>query len=294
MTLMLKNSLKFVKKFLGMADNIYINDNELSFDDLGHENGTKYWWASEYSKMLGYSSYTSFLNPVNKAIKACMTANIPYLEDFRHEQRIVDGSHIDDIKLSRFACYMVAMNSDTKKIPVAKAQAYFADQVEKINIILDGSKDIERLTIREDIKDGYSSLNSAAKNAGVVNFGLFHDAGYKGLYNRGIGEVKKMKGIKPSADHFEHMGRTELSANLFRITMTEERLKNQPLKNEKFAMDIHKKVGKEVREIVIRNTGKTPEELQAERKLGDVKKDLKKIKALNDSDIDKTKKNKRK
>lgn len=254
----------------------------LSFEDYGHENGTKYWWASEYSKMLGYVTYSSFQNPINKAIKACMTANIPYLEDFRHSQRLVDGNPIDDIKLSRFACYMIAMNADIKKVPVARAQTYFADQVERINIILEGSNDIDRLTIREDIKEGNISLNSVAKNAGVSNFGLFHDAGYRGLYNRGIGEVKKMKGIKANADHFDFMGRAELSANLFRITMTEERLKNQTMKDERSARAIHKTVGKEVRNLVIRNTGKAPEQLQAERRLGEVKKELKKIKALND------------
>jgi len=263
-----------------MSSNI-INSSNLSFEDFGHENGTKYWWASEFSKMLEYANLTSFMSPINKAIKACMTANIDYFEDFRREVRIVDGNQFEDIKLSRFACYMIAMNADIKKEAVAKSQAYFADQVEKINIILEGSTEIDRLTIREDIKDSNISLNSAAKNAGVVNFGLFHDAGYKGLYNRGIGEVKKIKGIKDSADHFDYMGRAELSANLFRITMTEERLKNQPLKNEKLAIGIHKQVGKEVREMVIRNTGKAPEYLKTERKLNDVKKDLKKVKALN-------------
>jgi DNA-damage-inducible protein D len=210
-----------------------------------------------------------------------MNANLDYFEDFRKEQRIVDGIPVDDIKLSRFACYMIAMNADIKKPIVAKAQAYFATQIEKINIILEGSEEIERLNIRDDIRGSSVSLNSAAKGCGVVNFAFFHDAGYKGLYNRGIKDVKKMKGIKDIADHFEYMGRVELSANLFRMTMAEERLKTQPVYGEKEAMDVHKKVGKEVRDIVIRNTGTTPENLSAERRLGEVKKALKKAKELN-------------
>ena len=256
-------------------------DNNLTFEDFGHNNGTKYWWGSEYAKMLGYSSFSSFMNAINRAIKSCMNANIDYFEDFKKEIRILDGKAMDDIKLSRFACYMIAMNADVKKPVVAKAQAYFAEQVEKINIILEGANEIERLNIRSEIRDNYAALNSAAKNSGVVNFGLFHDAGYRGLYNRGISDVKKIKGIKESTDHFEYMGRVELSANLFRMTMTEERLKNTTALGEKTAMDIHKKVGKEVRDMVIKNTGVAPENLTAERRLGEVKKELKKAKELN-------------
>lgn len=259
----------------------YNNSNDLTFEDFGHENGSKYWWASEYAGMLGYSNYASFKNPINRAIKSCMNASIDHFDDFRSERRIIDGVEIDDIKLSRFACYMIAMNADIKKPIVAKAQAYFAEQVEKINIILEGHNEIERLNIRHEIRDMFAPLNSMAKSCGVINFGLFHDAGYRGLYNRGIGDVKKMKGIKDNADHFDFMGRTELAANLFRMTMTEERLKSQPVQGEKAAMAIHKQVGKEVRSMVVKNTGTTPESLPAERRLGEVKKALKKAKALN-------------
>lgn len=247
-----------------------------SFEDYGQENGTKYWWASVYAEMLGYSSFKSFTNPINRAIQACMAANISYHDDFRHAKRIVDGLEIDDIKLSRFACYMVAMNGDPKKQFVAKAQVYFADQVEKVNLLLEGSNDMERLNYRDKIVDGNKLLNSAASNSGVVNFGLFHDAGYRGLYNKGIAKVKADKGIKASADHFDFMGRTELAANLFRITLTEEKLKQTPGNNEEAAKRIHQNVGKEIRKMVKDNTGLNPEDLPIERRLGEVKKELKK------------------
>jgi len=248
----------------------------LSFEDYGNENGMRYWWASDFCQMLGYSNLKSFTNPINRAIQSCMSANISYHDDFVRTKRIADDIEIDDFKLSRFACYMIAMNSDPKKPQVAKAQVYFADQVEKINLMLEGSNDLERLQFREEIKSGNTSLSAAAKGHGVSNFGLFHDSGYRGLYNRGIKQVKQRKGIKTSANHFDFMGRTELAANLFRITLTEERLKNSGSSNERVAMDIHKTVGKQVRKMVKDNTGQNPEDLKVERRLGEVKKELKK------------------
>lgn len=255
-----------------------------TFEDYGHENGMKYWWASEYAEMLGYASFNSFMKPINKAISSCMAANIDYFDDFSRVKRVIDDHTIDDLKLSRFACYMVAMNADSKKPQVAKAQVYFADQVEKINVLLEGSNELERLQTREEIRLGNTALNSAAFQSGVSKerFGLFHDAGYRGLYNQGIKSVKERKGIPKNADHFDFMGRTELAANLFRITLTEERLKNSAVQGERAAIEVHKKVGKQVRKMVIDNTGTTPENLQTERKLGEVKKELKKAnRALN-------------
>lgn len=254
----------------------------LSFEDFGNENGIKFWWASDFCQMLGYASIASFMKPINKAIQACMSANIEYHNDFRHAARIVDEKPIDDIKLSRFACYLVAMNADAKnKAQVARAQIYFADQVEKINLLLEGSNDLDRLTIRDEIKTGNIALNSAAKQSGVVNYALFQDAGYRGLYNRSLKDVKRIKGID-KGDHYDFMGRTELAANLFRTTLTEERLKTMGVIGENAAIAVHKEVGRKVRNMVVENTGKTPEQLSPERKLGDVKKELKKAsKALN-------------
>lgn len=259
-----------------------MSDSLVSFEDFGHENGIRYWWASEYSEMLGYSSFESFRKSINKAIQAFMAAGIDHFSDFRHELRVFEDKTIQDIKLSRFACYMVAMNADPKKPQVARAQLYFADQVEKINLILEGNNDMDRLLTREEIRDGQKALASAAKNSGVVNFGLFQDAGYRGLYNTGVKGLKKKKGIQLNHDHFDYMGRTELAANLFRITLTEERLKNSHTSTERSAMDVHKSVGRQVRDMVIENTGVAPENLKPERRLNEVKSELKKAgKALN-------------
>lgn len=259
-----------------------MSDSMMTFEDFGHENGVRYWWASEFAQMLGYATLESFRKPINKAIQAFMAAGIDYFSDFRNEIRIVDGKTIQDIKLSRFACYMASMNADPKKPNVAHAQLYFADQVEKINVILEGHNDMDRLLSREEIKTGNIALSAAAKKSGVENFGLFQDAGYRGLYNCGVTDLRKKKGINPKHDHFDYMGRTELAANLFRITLTEERLKNAPEIGERAAMDVHKSVGKQVRKMVVDNTGTTPENLKPEKRLNEVKKELKKAgKALN-------------
>lgn len=259
-----------------------MTDTSITFEDYGHENGVRYWWASEYSQMLGYASFETFRKSINKAIQAFMAAGIDHFSDFRNELRVIEGKTIQDIKLSRFACYMVAMNADPKKAEVARAQLYFADQVEKINVILEGNNDMDRLLTREEIKDGQKALASAAKNSGVVNFGLFQDAGYRGLYNTGVTGLKKKKGIAPAHSHFDYMGRTELAANLFRITLTEDRLKATATSNEKAAMRVHKSVGQQVRKMVVDNTGVAPENLKPERRLNEVKKELKKAgRALN-------------
>jgi DNA-damage-inducible protein D len=257
----------------------------LSFEDYSQQNGMTFWWATDFGAMLGYANFVSFTNAINKAITSCMAANIAYYDDFVRQKRIVDGRSIDDFKLSRFACYMVAMNADAKKPQVAKAQVYFAEQAEKINVILEGKADLDRLLIRDEVKTGNIALNRAASNHGVERFGLFNDAGYRGLYNKGIKDVKRQKGLKPTADHFDYMGRTELAANLFRITLTEERLSQNEGGTERGAMNIHKAVGSQVRKMVKENTGKNPEDLKVERRLGEVKKELKKAtKKLNSQD----------
>lgn len=260
----------------------------VTFEDFGHQNGFKYWWATDLMNMLSYNTMDSFKNPLNRAMSACLTINIDIHDNFVKKERLVAGKNVQDYKLSRFACYMVAMNSDVKKVQVARAQAYFAKQAEKINLILEGRKDLERLLSREEVKEGNKILNTAAKAAGVGNrgFGLFTDAGYRGLYNNGLIAIKKHKGINPKHSLLDYMGRTELAANLFRITLTEEKLSNLGYIGERNAMKVHQNVGADVREMVINNTGKAPEDLAPERRLNDVNKELKKAnKRLNNTTL---------
>mgnify|MGYP000492387311 CR=1 FL=1 len=166
-----------------------VSMSNVTFEDLGYQNGFKYWWASEFMSMLDYPSMTSFQKPLNKAMSACLTVGIDIHENFVKVEREIEGEIVGDYKLTRFACYMVAMNCDIKKPVVSRAQAYFAKQAEKIDLILEGTNDLERLLSREEVKEGKKLLNATAKKAGVENFGLFTHAGYRGLYNKGIQAV---------------------------------------------------------------------------------------------------------
>ena len=252
-----------------------------SLDEFGfEENGVMYWWASWYGKILGYKTFKTFLAPVQRAMQACATLSIDISENFIDTRRKVDGTTTRDIKLTRFACYLIAMNADARKPIVARAQVYFAEQVENINLMLDGSKDIERLMVREEVKEGNLALNSAAAKAGVRDFRAFMTEGYLGLYNKPIRAVKKQKQVDGDDVLFDYMGRTELAANLFRITMTEERLKMKNVNNPFDAAAIHKKVGEDIRGMVKENTGQYPEELPVERKLNEVASELRKAKKL--------------
>ncbi len=252
-----------------------------SLDEFGfEENGIMYWWASWYGKILGYKSFKSFLAPVQRAMQACATLDIDISVNFIDTRHSDNGKKERDIKLTRFACYLIAMNADARKPIVARAQVYFAEQAENINLMLDGTKDLDRLIVREEIKEGNLALNSAAAKSGVKDFRAFMTEGYLGLYNKPIRSVKKQKGVGENETLFDHMGRTELAANLFRISMTEERLKMQNIQNPFDAAAIHKKVGSDIRDMVKENTGKFPEELPVEKKLSEVASELRKAKNL--------------
>lgn len=261
-----------------------------SLDEFGfEEEGIMYWWASWYGDILGYASLNTFLSPILKAIQACATLHIDTSENFIETYRTEDGKTSRDYKLTRFACYLIAMNADARKPVVARAQIYFAEQIEKINLMLDGSKDIERILIREEIKEGNLALNAAAAKTGVKDFRMFMTEGYIGLYNKAIREVKKEKGVDENENLYDYMGRTELAANLFRITMTEEKLKNSPVDSAFKAAAIHRKIGYGIRDMVKENTGKFPEELPAERKLNEVASDLRKAQKILNEKMDKPK-----
>lgn len=248
-----------------------------SFDEFGfEESGIVYWWASWYAQILGYRSLKTFMAPILKAMQACTTLNIDTVENFVEVRRVEMGRSFRDYKLSRFACYLVAMNADARKEVVARAQIYFADQVEKINLILDGSQDLERLQIREEIREGHHALTAAAGKAGVKDFRFFMTEGYLGLYNKPIREIKLLKGVDEDDNLYEYMGRAELAANLFRITMTEERLRQSGVHSPFEAAAIHKRIGEDIRQLVKDHTGKYPEDLPVERNLLLVSSDLRK------------------
>ncbi|MDD2965442.1 MAG: damage-inducible protein [Bacteroidales bacterium] len=257
----------------------------LTFEDFKNENGITYWWATDLMAMMGYPDMKSFQKVLDRATKALVSLQIPHYENIIPEQRQVDGNLFQDFKMTRFACYITVMNGSPKKTEVALAQAYFAQQTRQFELFIQGNVEIDRLMIRDELVEGNKTLASAANQAGVADFASFQNAGYRGLYNMHIWQLKNRRHITGKATLADCMGRTELAANLFRVTQTEERIKNQHIQGQAALEQTHFQVGREVREIVARNTGTLPENLPQEAQLPDIKKQLKQgYKLMNKAD----------
>jgi len=260
------------------VDVFHFEEENLNFNDIARENGFTYWYAREYMCMLGYESYASFKNAINRALTTCMTLSIDVMENFQQVERQIDGKTVQDFKLSRFACYLVAMNADNKKTEVAKAQTFFAATAEAIRRYVDDAEDVERVLIRDEVSVHEKSLNSTAKKAGVDNkgFAIFQNAGYRGMYNMNLVQLKEYKGMKQKKRTLlDFMGRDELAANLFRITQTELKLKNESIHGQYNAEKAANSVGKKVRKTMIEISGVRPEEMQLVEDIKKIKTSLK-------------------
>ena len=248
---------------------------ELTFEDFKNENGIIYWWATDLMKMLSYPNMKSFQKVLDRAIKALVSLNIPYYDNIIAIQRQNDtGETFQDFKLTRFACYITVMNGDPKKEAVAYAQAYFAAQTRRFELYIENNQQLDRLLFREELVEGHKSLNSTVKKAGGTDYAKFANAGYLGMYNMESWKLGKKRNV-PKEKIMDFMGRTELAANLFRITQTEERIKNRNIQGQSNLEQTHYSVGREVRDMVIKNTGKAPENLPQEKQIPAIKKELK-------------------
>ena len=233
-----------------------------TFEDIKHidENGIEFWYARELQSVLNYKEWRKFENVINKAKESCKNSDINVFDHFVDVDKMVQiGSGAQrkqkDYKLTRYACYLIAQNGDTRKKVIALAQTYFAIQTRKQEIsekeYSSLTEDEKRFYQRNLTRKGNYSLNQTAKNAGVKNFDKFHNAGYKGLYNgETADDIAKRKGLRYREDILDNMGSEELAANLFRITQTESRLKRDKVDTEKKACDTHNKIGKIVRKAI--------------------------------------------
>ena len=261
-----------------------------SFEDIKHmdENGIEYWYARELQLVLDYKEWRKFEGVVRRAMKACENSDINALDHFVGTDKMVQiGSGAErmqkDYKLTRYACYLIAQNGDSRKEVIALAQTYFAIQTRKQEIsekeysLL--TEDEKRFYQRNLTRKGNYSLNQAAKNAGVKNFDKFHNSGYKGLYNgETADDIAKRKGLRYKEDILDNMGSEELAANLFRITQTESKLKRDNISTEKEANRTHYNIGKNIREVIAKNGGTMPEDLPTPKKsLKQLEKENKKI-----------------
>ena len=246
---------------LTSQDLFHFDDDRENFDSIAKQNGFTFWMASSLMELLGYQSWSSFNKAIQKAISACTSSNIDIFENFVQASTIVDGKSKPDYKLSRFACYLVAMNADSKKPEVARAQAYFATVAEAFQRYIDEAAELERVLIRDEITEHEKTLSSTAKQAGVDRYGLFQNAGYRGLYNMNISQLRELKQIPKSRSPLDFMGKEELAANLFRVTQTEAKLKNDRVRGQHRAEATAESVGREVRDTMRRISGNTPESL---------------------------------
>lgn len=269
-----------------MDEKIYSNQ---SFEDIKHidENGIEFWYARELQKVLDYKEWRKFENVIQKAIMACKNTGISEVDHFVGADKMVQiGSGAErkqkDYKLTRYACYLIAQNGDSRKKVIALAQTYFAIQTRKQEIsekeysLL--TEDEKRFYQRNLTRKGNYSLNQTAKNAGVKNFDKFHNSGYKGLYNgETADDIAKRKGLRYIEDILDNMGSEELAANLFRITQTESKLKRDNISTEKEANKTHYNIGKNIREVIAKNGGTMPENLPTpEKSLKQLEKESKK------------------
>jgi len=251
------------------------NSEVLTFEDFKNENGIVFWWASDLMRMLGYEDEKKFMKSLDKATKACLSLNIDHYSNIILTEREIDGNTIRDFKLTRFACYITVMNSDPSYPNVAAAQLYFAEQTRLLEIKLQGREDLERVLIRDDIKEGNKQLSAIAKQNGLDDFARFNNQGYLGLYNQINTKLARKRGVDPK-NLLDHMGRAELAANLFRITQTEERIKAQAVMGQKDLEKTHYIVGRDIRKMVIENSGRAPEDHPVERRLPEVRREIKK------------------
>jgi len=263
-----------------MPDNYTIDDLLKSpFEKIKRmsEEGYEFWSARDLSSLLEYSQYRHFLPVIEKAKEALSNLDEnsnDHMEDMLNMVEIGSGAkrEIDDIKLSRFACYLIVQNADPSKKIVALGQAYFAIKTRQKELIeaeekklIESEENQKRLFLREEMKKHNKHLADAANDAGVKepwDYAIFQDHGYKGLYG-GLGnkDIHAKKGLKKSQQILDHMGSTELAANLFRATQTEEKLRREGIKGKQNANRTHYEVGKKVRQTIQELGGTMPEDL---------------------------------
>ncbi len=259
------------------------------FEQIRHagDGGAEYWSARELAKALGYRDYQHFPKIIAKAKEACESSNYPVEDHFRGVAEMVEiGSgaqrEVEDVHLSRYACYLVVQNADPRKVAVARGQTYFAVRTRHDELTEDEAArltdDELRVRLRHQVANDNTGLASAAFDAGVVtsrDFAIFQDHGYRGLYGGETArDIAARKGVKPG-QILDHMGRSELAANWFRITQTRDRIEREGITDKERAGAAHEEVGKVVRQAIEDLGGTLPEQLPTlDRSVQQVERDL--------------------
>lgn len=248
------------------------------FEDSVKQNGICYWDARDFMDSLGYTSWESFLSVIRKSMASCARADLMPDDNFIKNDFIDEsGKTIPNYKLTRFACLLITMHADDKKSSVAKAKVALAKVVDYVAAI--SENDLGRLEVRNDLKAAEQQMSDAAFLAGVEGskFGIFKDAGFRGMYNMSSKALKELKGIPDKVTPYNVMGLTELAGNLFRVTQTAQRIQSSNVSGLNSVAKVATDVGKEVRDMMIKNSGVAPEELPIEQNIDDVKKGIKNV-----------------
>lgn len=256
--------------------NRQLNNNKNPFEQIKQINkyGAEFWSARDLASLLGYEDWRNFENAIEKARISCANSRTAKVTDHFGEitkmVQLGSGSQreVKDYALSRYACYLVIQNADPSKPLVSSGQTYFAVQTRKQELSEYNSELTEdelRLKLRKEMKTHNKQLMEAANQAGVIepiDYAIFQNHGYKGLYG-GMDKkaIHAKKGLKKSQDILDHMGSTELAANLFRATQTEEKLRRENIKGKVKANQTHYEVGKKIRKTIEELGGTMPEDL---------------------------------
>lgn len=250
-----------------------------SFEEIKevNEHGQEFWMARKLARVLDYADFRNFMAVIEKARKACENSGqVPESHFEERVEKIELGStaerELPSFALSRYACYLIVQNGDPSKPVIAEGQTYFAMQTRRQELADDASfkaldEDGKRVLLRNELREHNRQLVATAKQAGVesaLDFAIFQNHGYKGLYGGLDAQgIHKKKGLKKSQKILDHMGSTELAANLFRATQTEEKLRRDEVQGKREANRTHYEVGKKVRKTIEELGGTMPEDLPA-------------------------------
>lgn len=267
------------------------NYGEETFESIKRINefGQEFWYARELSKTLQYADFRNFENAIYKALEACKNSGYETADHFGEAtEMVLIGSGVQrsfpSYKLSRYACYLIVMNGDPQKEVIAVGQTYFAVKARQQELVENYeqlSEDQKRLAVRNEMVAHNKSLAEAAQMAGIcdpLDYAVFQNVGYQGLYGGlGMRGIHAKKGLKKSQKILDHMGSTELAANLFRATQTDEKLRKENISGKDAANRTHYEVGRKVRQTIRELGGTMPEDLPTpDKSIAQIERGLKK------------------